>query len=77
MQTITVYLRAPLFVPREGAAAPARAMVLRGQLISGGLSGGITLQVRGWADQDGKTLVGEPRTLFLPNAKIDHAALEG
>jgi len=77
MQQITVYLRAPLFVPREGAAAPAKAMVVRGKLQSGGPSGGITLLVESWADQDGKPLKGDTRTLFLPNAKIDHATLEG
>jgi len=76
MKQITVFLRAPLFVPREGAAAPARAMVLTGKLVDGGPSGGLTIAVEGWADQDGKALKGAPKTLFVPNAKVDHAALE-
>ena len=76
MKQITVFLRAPLFTPRDGAVAPARAMVLTGALLEEGLSGGLTISVQTWADQDGKVLSAPPRTLFVPYAKIDHAALE-
>ena len=73
---ITVFLRSPLFAPRDGAAAPARAMVLTGSLHEDGLSGGLTLTVQGWADQDGRSLSAPARKLFVPYAKIDHALLE-
>lgn len=76
MKQITVFLRAPLFAPREGTAAPARAMVLTGALLDEGPTGGLTVSVQTWADQDGKVLSGPPRTIFLPYSKIDHAALE-
>ena len=76
MKQITVFLRAPLFAPRQGNVAPARAMILTGSLLDEGPSGGLTVSVQTWADQDGKALSAPPRTLFLPYAKIDHAALE-
>ncbi len=73
---VTLYLRAPLFVPREGGAAPARAMVLKGHMHESGHAGGITVTVNAWADQDGRTLDAPGKTLFLPMAKIDHVAME-
>jgi hypothetical protein len=74
---VTIYLRAPLFVPEKGSSAPKHAMVLGGTLVESGLAGGLTIQVSRWADQRGRPLDSEDATLFLPMAKIDHAVSEG
>jgi hypothetical protein len=47
-------------------------MVLEGELLESILSGGLTVAVSGWRDQDGRTLKGDASTLFLPMAQIDH-----
>jgi len=72
MKSVTIYLRAPLFVPANGGTIPKQAMVLEGELLESTLSGGLTVAVSGWKDQDGRTLKGDASTLFLPMAKIDH-----
>lgn len=72
MKSVTIYLRAPLFVPANGGTLPKQAMVLEGELVESPLSGGLTVAVKAWRDQDGRTLKGEAATLFLPMAKIDH-----
>jgi hypothetical protein len=75
MKSITVYLRAPLFVPDNGGAAPKHCMVLEGELLDEGPSGGLLVRVVRWADQRGRQLEHAPTTLLLPMAKIDHATL--
>lgn len=72
MKSVVLYLRAPLFVPDNGGAAPKHAMVLHGTLTESELSGGLTIEVTAWADQKGRALSGDAATLFVPMAKIDH-----
>jgi len=76
MKSVTIYLRAPLFVPANGSVCPKHAMVLGGELVESALSGGLTVRVTRWADQKGRALDGAATTLFLPMAKIDHAVVE-
>ena len=76
MKSVTIYLRAPLFVPEKGSSTPKHAMVLGGTLVESTLSGGLTIHVSRWADQRGRALDGAEATLFLPMSKIDHAISE-
>jgi hypothetical protein len=76
MKSVTVYLRAPLFVPDNGAVAPKHCMVVQGELLDNAPAGGMLISVTSWADQKGKPLVAPTATLFLPMAKIDHMVSE-
>jgi hypothetical protein len=73
---VRVYLRQPLFsLPDAAGHAPATAVVLGAELLEQS-PGGLKVRVSSWFDEKGRTLQGEPRTLLLPAAKVDHVWIE-
>jgi hypothetical protein len=74
MQSVRVYLRAPLFTTRTDAHLPAKAVVLDGELEDRS-QGGLTLRVTAWLDHEARPLDGSTLRLFVPMAKVDHVLL--
>lgn len=71
---VRIFLRQPLFAP--SGHAPRGAVVLEGAVSDeGGL--GWKVAVDAWFGENGQALEGEPCTLILPTAKIDHALVIG
>ncbi len=76
MDSVRIYLRAPLFTARSAPHLPAKAVILEGT-VDDRSNGGVLVTVTAWADFEGKALEGEGRRLFVPLAKIDHIELLG
>ncbi len=71
---VRIFLRQPLFAP--SGHAPRSAVVLEGA-VSEETGLGWKVAVDAWFGENGQVLEGEPCTLLLPSAKIDHALVIG
>ena len=69
--SITAYLRTPLFVPENGGHAPKQCMVVAGEVLEDGPSGGILAALTAGPTNEAERSTA-PATLLLPMAKIDH-----
>jgi len=71
MPAVRLFLRTPLFCAGEAHVPPA-ALVIEGELL-GTDGGGLTVRATAYRSEQGRSLEGAPRTLFVPLAKLDHA----
>lgn len=73
---VRLYLNRPLFTLPADGHVPRNVAVVLGTLVEQS-AGGFTVRADGWLDEQGRSLGGEPRTLIVPVAKVDHVLVEG
>ncbi len=67
---VRVFLKQPFFT--QPGYIPRAAVILEG-VLEGEPGGGWKVAVDGWFDEKGARLEGDPRRVFIPMSKFDHA----